>query len=128
MAAAIASGDPARSAATLDALVPLFFAVPPPRETLDRLLETARGAAPQALRWMNDRPLDGDALLQRLELPYLILQGEADRIVLTPMARHMAAQMKGAELVLMPGIGHMPFLEAPQATAELLTRWLKTLR
>jgi len=128
MAEAIASGDPACIAATLEALVPLFFAVPPSPGTLEALLETARGAAPEALRWMNDRPLDGDALLRALDLPYLILQGEDDRIVLTPMARHMAAQVKGAEMVLMPGIGHMPFLEAPEATAGYLTRWLKTLR
>lgn len=127
MAEAIASGDPARIAATLEALVPLFFAVPPPRPLLDALLETARGAAPEALRWMNDRPLDGDVLLQALDLPFLILQGEEDHIVLTPMARHMARQVRGAELVLMPGIGHMPFLEAPQVTAEHLKDWLSRL-
>jgi len=127
MARAIASGDPDLAARTLEALVPLFFEVPPAPETLAALLETARGAAPQALRWMNDRPLDGDALLQALDLPFLILQGAADRIVLTPMARHMAAQVTGAELVLMPGIGHLPFLEAPEATADRLTAWLKRI-
>jgi pimeloyl-ACP methyl ester carboxylesterase len=127
MAEAIASGDPVRIAATLEALVPMFFAVPPPRELLDTLLETARGAAPEALRWMNDRPLDGDALLQALDLPFLTLQGEEDRIVLTPMARHMAGQVRGAELILIPGVGHMPFLEAPEDTAEHLKDWLSSL-
>jgi hypothetical protein len=32
----------------------------------------------------------------------IILQRAADRIILTPMARHMAAQVKGAEPLLMP--------------------------
>ncbi|MGD1876800.1 MAG: alpha/beta fold hydrolase [Kiloniellaceae bacterium] len=127
MAEAIASGDKARSAATLDRLVRLFFHAAPGPELVAQLLATARGAAPEALRWMNDRPLDGDALLQALDLPFLILQGAEDRIVLTPMARHMAAQVTGAELVLMPDIGHMPFLEDPEATAGHLRAWIAGL-
>jgi pimeloyl-ACP methyl ester carboxylesterase len=127
MAQAIALGEQARIETTLDALVPLFFHRPPPSEVMAALLQTARGAAPEALRWMNDRPLQGDALLQALDCPFLILQGEEDRVVLPAMARHMAAQVARAELVLLPGVGHMPFLEDPRNTARHLRRWLESL-
>jgi len=51
---------------------------------------------------------DGDrsALLARIQAPTQIIHGEADPLVPVPAAPDLAAKIKGAELDLVPGMGH----------------------
>lgn len=63
------------------------------------------------------------ARLGGLALPALVLGGDAD--VMTPP--RLAAELRdllGAELAMLPGVGHVPMVEAPEATAALVARWL----
>ncbi len=48
-----------------------------------------------------------DAELGRIAVPTVIVAGAADRIVPAAAARALAAQIPGAELVLLPGAGHL---------------------
>jgi pimeloyl-ACP methyl ester carboxylesterase len=58
-----------------------------------------------------------------LRLPVEILHGDADRIV--PLAVHgarLAAQVPGARLTVLPGVGHMPHHADPRATLAVIDR------
>jgi 3-oxoadipate enol-lactonase len=58
---------------------------------------------------------DERANLARIGLPVLCLAGEHDRNAPAAMMERMAAKIPGARYVCLPGIGHMPNLEAPRA-------------
>jgi 3-oxoadipate enol-lactonase len=57
---------------------------------------------------------DERASLARIAVPVLCLAGEHDRNAPAAMMERMAAKIPGARYVCLPGIGHMPNLEAPQ--------------
>jgi pimeloyl-[acyl-carrier protein] methyl ester esterase len=53
---------------------------------------------------------DRRAALPGIDLPLLVLHGEADPIVPVGAGRAVAAAVPGARLALLPGAGHAPFL------------------
>jgi proline iminopeptidase len=53
--------------------------------------------------------------LARITAPTLVIAGEEDFITGPPSAREIAAGIAQAETVLLPGIGHFIFVEAPEA-------------
>ena len=62
--------------------------------------------------------------LPGIAVPTLVAVGEAD--VLTPpdLARELAAAIPGAVLHVLPGCGHLPSMEEPEAVTALLHAWL----
>lgn len=58
--------------------------------------------------------------LGRVQVPTLVVSGEADRIVDAEVARQYAVRIPGARFALMPRTGHLPQLETPAALLELL--------
>lgn len=67
---------------------------------------------------------DRNGVLASIRVPTLIAVGREDRI--TPLAQHeeMARRIPAAELVVFERCGHMSPLEAPQALAAALERWM----
>lgn len=65
-----------------------------------------------------------ESLLPTIACPTLVVTGELDSWA--PPAQHeaLAAQIPGAELVIVPGAGHMLPLEAPEALNSAIARWL----
>ena len=53
-----------------------------------------------------------------LSLPTLVLWGERDRLVDPALAPRLAAVVPDARLRVLPGVGHVAMLEAPEATAR----------
>ena len=51
--------------------------------------------------------------LARVSVPGLVIQGQAERICLAPLAEELAATLPDARLVTIPGAGHAPFWETP---------------
>ncbi len=72
-------------------------------------------------RGMRDRP-DRTAVLAGLEVPVLVVVGEHDALVPVSEAEEMAA-VAGARLEVVPGVGHMPPMEAPEVFNRLLERF-----
>jgi pimeloyl-ACP methyl ester carboxylesterase len=70
-----------------------------------------------------DRP-DGWAVLRTLACPALILCGENDAITSPGSHREMAALIPGAQLVIVPGSGHLTPMEKPDAVTRALREWL----
>jgi len=55
--------------------------------------------------------------LAGLQLPTLVLHGEIDPILPLEHSRRFAAAIAGAELIVYPGIGHLPQREIPARSA-----------
>ena len=56
--------------------------------------------------------------------PVLLLHGCQDRLVPVSVARSAARAHPGWTLVELPGVGHVPQLEAPAACEQAITAWL----
>lgn len=70
------------------------------------------------------REFDRFDALRSLALPTLVIVGEHD--IVTPReAEQIAAQVPGAELVVVPGAGHVAMQDAPGPYAERLRRFLQ---
>jgi pimeloyl-ACP methyl ester carboxylesterase len=72
------------------------------------------------------RPPMQDRALDKITAPTTILVGAEDHGCLAP-SRHAAGAIVGAELVVLPGVGHMSALEAPAAFNEALAALLRRI-
>jgi pimeloyl-ACP methyl ester carboxylesterase len=62
--------------------------------------------------------------IRSISCPVLLLHGELDRLVPVSAARTAARAHPSWSLVVLPGIGHVPQLEAPQECASAIIGWL----
>lgn len=76
-----------------------------------------------ALRAMRDRA-DSTALLGEINVPTLVVAGADDAVIPKVTSRAMAAAIPGARFEMLPGVGHVPPLEAPVASGQLLRAFL----
>lgn len=76
---------------------------------------------------LRDRP-DQTETLKRVRVPTLVLCGEQDQ--LCPVDRHLAIAdlVPDCDLKILPGVGHLPTLQAPDDTNIALSRWLERLK
>ncbi|GAA3561025.1 alpha/beta fold hydrolase [Nonomuraea rosea] len=56
--------------------------------------------------------------------PALLIHGERDRLVPVSASRALAKRHPSWQLIVMPGVGHIPQLEAPRETAAAILHWL----
>jgi pimeloyl-ACP methyl ester carboxylesterase len=63
--------------------------------------------------------------LAGIRLPTLVAVGEADALTPPELAEEIAAGIPGAVLHRIAGCGHLPPMEAPEATTALLRDWLR---
>jgi len=70
-------------------------------------------------------PLSANPAAYRgLAVPTLIVWGDLDATTPPAQGRRLAELIAGAELILMPGVGHMPQIEDPARFNQLLTSFL----
>ena len=58
-------------------------------------------------------------------MPTLLITGEHDRLAPVAAIERMAQRIQGSRWVQMPGIGHWPHLEAPDAFDALVLDFLR---
>ncbi|MGZ3453930.1 MAG: alpha/beta fold hydrolase [Polyangiales bacterium] len=112
---------------SFDGQIRRTFAKQPSKEEVDamwELLSRDRGAErlPQLISYVSERSRFRRrwiGALERLNLPTLIAWGERDPIAVMPIARALAAEIRGSELETWSDVGHWPQLEA---TDRLLSR------
>lgn len=63
--------------------------------------------------------------LAELTVPTLVIVGELDQPDFATIGRHVAERAPNARLVMMPGVAHLPPMEAPDAFAELVLDFLE---
>lgn len=82
----------------------------------ERLRSMVEEATPAAVAWaqraMAARP-DSTAALAALTVPALVVVGEEDTLTPVADAQAMAAALQDAVLTVIPGVGHLSALEAP---------------
>ena len=69
---------------------------------------------------------DERANLSNIKVPVLCLACEHDRQAPAPMVEKMASKIPGARYVYLPGLGHMPNLEAPGAFDAAIFAFLRS--
>ncbi|HXS20101.1 MAG TPA: SDR family NAD(P)-dependent oxidoreductase [Steroidobacteraceae bacterium] len=81
------------------------------------------GGAAAALRGRAERP-DYSSILERFERPALIVVGDEDAFTTRQDADRMHTLLKDSQLLWLPGVGHMPNLEQPDAFNRALSGFL----
>jgi YbgC/YbaW family acyl-CoA thioester hydrolase len=80
-----------------------------------------------ALAAMRDREESVSLLSTLAGVPTLVVVGEADILTPPDQARAMAEAIPGGRLALIPGAGHLPPMEQPEATTASLREFLSSL-
>ena len=62
--------------------------------------------------------------IRSVTCPVLLLHGDRDRLVPVGVARAAARANPSWSLVVLPGVGHVPQLEAPPESAQVISDWL----
>ncbi len=75
---------------------------------------------------MRDRP-DSTPTLAEIDVPVLVIHGDADQIVPLVEAEAMAAAIPNGKLVVIPNAGHLPNLEQPDAFNDAVIDFLESL-
>lgn len=65
--------------------------------------------------------------LSRVSVPVLVIHGEDDAIVPLATGKAVAAAIPNSDLVLLPGIGHVPTLTAPAEVVGAIDSWAASL-
>jgi 3-oxoadipate enol-lactonase len=129
--AAAATARERGAAAIADTMVPKMLAAgtmaarPDIAERIRTLISsTPVSGLVGALAAMRDRE-GSEALLKTLaEVPTLVVAGESDTLTPPSDARAMADAIAGAEVAIVPGAGHLPPVEQPEATTARLREFL----
>jgi pimeloyl-ACP methyl ester carboxylesterase len=66
-------------------------------------------------------------IVRSIDLPTLILWGEKDRITHVDDAAFFHESIKGSELAILKEVGHVPILEDPEQTAEVVDTFIKQI-
>jgi len=91
----------------------------------DIMLATSAAGVAGAAIAMRDRP-DSTADLSGLKVPTLVIHGEEDQLIPHAEAQSMAAAIPDAELLIVPGAGHMVNLENPELFNEAVRDFLES--
>jgi pimeloyl-ACP methyl ester carboxylesterase len=94
-------------------------------ERLDRVqADAAYLRSARSLSVMMARPGETMARLEQLHQPTLLLQGARDVLVPLSAARRMSSAHPNWRFEVAPDTGHVPMLEAPEWTSEIIDDWL----
>lgn len=118
------------NAAIVDAMLPNLFAPDAPKALVDEwrdiMLETNPRGTAAAMHAMADRA-DSMTTFEAINVPTLVVVGEQDAITPPDVARVMSSGIRDAELEIIPSIGHMSPVEAPDEYARIVGAFLDSL-
>ena len=121
------------SKAIADAMLPRLVApdVPRTRPQLAKELRAMMESCPpktieHALLAMRDRP-DQTASLGAIEVPTLVIVGDADAITPPAVARSMHDKIAGSQLAIIRGAGHMTPMEQPAQVNQAIRQFMETV-
>jgi pimeloyl-ACP methyl ester carboxylesterase len=119
-------------AAVVEAMLPRLLAPATYAEQPDlveyvreMMLETSVEGVVGALAAMRDR-VDSTGDLPEFDMPALVIHGAEDQLIPVTEAESLAAALPDAELVIIPGAGHLPNLEQPDAFNDVVRGFLES--
>jgi 3-oxoadipate enol-lactonase len=80
---------------------------------LEVMLRTSPAGAAAALRGRAERPPYHE-LLRELRVPAIVVVGDSDSYSTAEVTQQLVASLPDPDVLLLPGIGHLPNLEAPE--------------
>ncbi len=89
-----------------------------------RMAEAATGSGIAAVSRGMAQRADAHDLLAQIAVPTLVLVGEQDALTPPTVAQEYAAQIPGAQFVVIPQAGHLSNLEQPEAFFQALQQFL----
>ncbi len=98
--------------------------VPPP-ESIQAMLKARQTFARFGWQFPDNPKLGG--YLYRVKTPTLIIWGERDGVVPVAHGQAYQAEIAGAELVVLPGCGHLPFVEQPEVFIQAVLDYLERI-
>lgn len=117
-------------ASIADGIMERWFSPGFRRERLDELagwrnlfLRTDAGGYAATCATLRDTDLTG--ALGAITAPTLVVAGDADLATPVDLVRACAEAIPGARFEILPGAGHIPSIEQPEALAGLITEFLK---
>jgi pimeloyl-ACP methyl ester carboxylesterase len=75
-------------------------------------------------RWFVDMRLLRDALSGLAAKPTLLIWGDRDRVVGLNSAHELQRKLQHSSLLVLPGVGHIPFEEMPEICNQAMHDWL----
>jgi pimeloyl-ACP methyl ester carboxylesterase len=107
----------------------LFSDAMPPvaAEELIRIMDDVR-LAPSKTMIRAFARADLRPALPAIDVPTLLLHGDADVRAPRSVAEHLHADIRGSRLVMLPGLGHELYLESPDAVLAAVRPFLHSLR
>ncbi len=85
--------------------------------TIDHVLQILQ-------RWFVDMGLLRSALTRLTAKPTLLIWGDRDRTVGLNSARELQRTLPQSSLIVLPGVGHIPFEETPDVCNQAMRDWL----
>jgi len=67
------------------------------------------------------------ALLDSIKTPTLVVTSDNDHLIPKELSDLIAGRIAGAKLVVMPGAGHIPFMEQPAEVVRIVLQFLEEL-
>ena len=95
------------------------------RPELRRFFSQVKAASPRTARRMATTQTAYERGVADIVAPTLVLAGELDRVVPPSVTLAMAGRIRGADAVLLPAIGHVTAMQAPEVLAHHILRFLK---
>ena len=100
-----------------------------PAQVLDQFVAMAREFHPAGLRAVGHALADADLrdVLPLVDVPTLLLYGDADVRSPLAIAEELHAQIPGSRLIVLPGSGHVVSLEAPEPFNDEVRAFLRAV-
>lgn len=122
----------AHNAAEFEQMMELLFTQRPvlPYPILQAAQDGALRNAASNLRLWNTQLQDRyllDARIDALQQPTLVLWGGDDKVFNASGAEVLRRRLKNVQVEVLPGVGHLPMMEAPQPTAQRYVQFLGSL-
>jgi pimeloyl-ACP methyl ester carboxylesterase len=110
--------------------VPSLFSAGAPPDVVEDYVAVMASFHPAGIRPMLHAMAEADLrdVLPTIGVPTLLLYGEQDQRSPLPVAEAMHAAIPGSTLVVLPGVGHMANLEAPDRFNEAVRGFLASHR
>ena len=109
---------------TVEAVIDnVLTATPLSREDREQVIaDSLRGAPPAKLAWPRATSLeDITGQVGAIDVPTLVIAGELDRVDSPQLLQaELLARIPGAVMHVVPGVGHLSMLEAPDAVSSLV--------
>jgi pimeloyl-ACP methyl ester carboxylesterase len=100
-----------------------------PRDVVDEMTAIATEFHPAGMRAMANAFADADLrdVLPRIDVPTLLIYGDADKRSPVSVGRELNAQIPGSRLVVIEGPGHVLTLEAPDRFDDEVRSFLRSI-